>query len=182
MNGGSQRRSIGTVIHQVKSIDDEGGIHIYGRDDLNLAYRESVFQHKTEVILQTTLHFIECQTYAATRPNMLAILRERRAKFPRKLPSCGSVFKSNPALYQTYGPPGKIIESLGFKGKILGGAQVSPHHANFIVNTGNASSVDVLSLVRHIYHAVRNKNGAPIDPEFRYIHPERGPVHECEWL
>ena len=63
---------------------------------------------------------------------MLAILRDRRQKMPRNVANCGSVFKSDPRLYSTVGPPGAVIERLGFKGLRRGGAQVSDQHANFM--------------------------------------------------
>tara|TARA_B100001179_G_scaffold155177_1_gene113270 strand:+ start:646 stop:927 length:282 start_codon:yes stop_codon:yes gene_type:complete len=63
-------------------------------------------------------------------------------KQPYNQPSCGSVFKNPPGDYAA-----RLMESSGLKGKIRGGAQISPKHANFIVNNGGASSADILSLI-----------------------------------
>ena len=102
---------------------------------------------------------------------MLEILRERRHKFPRHLPNCGSVFKSDTALHEKCGPPGWIIEQLGLKGFSVGGAQVSTQHANFIINTGNATAADVLELIRTIRNKVYQKHSVWLECEVRYIDP-----------
>ncbi|PTB88102.1 UDP-N-acetylenolpyruvoylglucosamine reductase, partial [Pseudidiomarina aestuarii] len=106
------------------------------------------------------------------RKEMKEILRSRSRKFPRKLPNCGSVFVSDPEMYKEHGPPGSIIEKLGFKGRMRGGAVVSPLHANFIVNTGRASSNDVLMLIREISRTAQRDLGAPLRAEVRYIAPD----------
>ena len=105
---------------------------------------------------------------------MLKILKERNSKFPRKLPSCGSVFKSTPELYNIYGPPGKVIEDFGFKGLRRGNVQVSPLHANFIVNLGGGSSKDILLLVKDIHKKVYEKTNIRLNTEFLYLHPTCG--------
>ena len=109
---------------------------------------------------------------AAIRREMLEILVSRSRKFPRKLPNCGSTFVSDPALYADYGPPGAIIEGLGFKGYQVGGAQVSPLHANFVVNTGGATAQDILLVIRDINIAVKEKTGRALLAEVRFVHPD----------
>ena len=100
---------------------------------------------------------------------MKEILASRRRKFPQKLPNCGSVFVSNPAMYADYGPPGAMIEKLGFKGRRVGDALVSPHHANFIVNAGRATARDTLALIAEIRETVRRETGYAMDVEARYV-------------
>jgi UDP-N-acetylmuramate dehydrogenase len=103
---------------------------------------------------------------------MLADLRERRGKFPRKLPNCGSVFLSSAEMHATVGPPGKIIEEAGLKGSRVGQAEVSPRHANFIVNLGGATSADVLALIAHIRKTVQERIGFDLRCEVRYVSPQ----------
>lgn len=182
MNGGSQRKGIGDLIETVRILSPDGTIRDISRSGCNFNYRYSRFQSSNEIILSATIRFTEHREYSQQRPELLKILRERRLKFPRKLPSCGSVFKSSPELYQAYGPPGKIIEELGFKGLRRGNIEVSPHHANFIVNTGMGRSRDVLDLVRIIHTTVLEKTGLRIEPEFQYCHPKYGFQKATEWL
>jgi UDP-N-acetylmuramate dehydrogenase len=113
------------------------------------------------------------------RQEMLSILRERKRKFPQKLPNCGSVFVSDPAMYAEYGPPGAVIEKLGLKGLTYGGAQVSPQHANFVVNTGQASAQDVLQVVTHVRDAVLEHTGYNMRPEGKFVRPDGTIVSLC---
>jgi len=116
------------------------------------------------------------------RKEMLHILRTRRHKFPLKLPNCGSVFLSDPALYTIMGAPGKIIEQCGFKGYRVGGAMIPQLHANFIVNLGSASSSDVLSIIHQVRKVVRERTGFLLMCEVRYLSPDCRlmPAHEVE--
>ncbi len=182
MNGGSQRKGVGDLIESVRVLQFNGIISDIPKADCNFAYRHSRFQTSGEVILSATIRFHDQRPYKQQRPELLAILRERNRKFPRKAPSCGSVFKSSPELFQAYGPPGKIIEDLGFKGKQRGMIQISPRHANFIVNLGNGSSKDVQALVREIYHTVLTKTALQISPEFQYCDPIKGFIPSEFWL
>ncbi len=100
---------------------------------------------------------------------MLEDLRERRRKFPRKEPNCGSVFLSTSEMHASVGPPGKIIEEAGLKGMRIGNAEVSRQHANFIVNCNSAASKDVLSLIAHIRQVVYERIGFDLCCEVRYV-------------
>ncbi len=164
MNGGSQRKGIGSAVLSVETVSPTGAVRRYSAADCGFGYRRSIFQTNGAVITRCQLHFTP-RPCAVIRAEMRAILADRRAKFPRKQPNCGSVFKSNPALYAEIGPPGAIIERLGFKGQRIGGAQVSPRHANFIVNTGGATARDVLHLVARIRAAVAQATGHLLQAE-----------------
>lgn len=169
MNGGTQRKGIGDHVESVASVAADGTLKRYGREACGFAYRTSVFQANGEIIAGVTLALDPGADRGALRREMLAILADRRRKFPQKLPNCGSVFVSNPAMYADYGPPGAVIEKLGFKGKQIGGALVSPLHANFIVNTGTASAADTLALIAEIRDTVHDRTGYLMDVEARYV-------------
>ncbi|WP_081644514.1 UDP-N-acetylmuramate dehydrogenase [Thioalkalivibrio sp. AKL19] len=168
MNGGSQRKGIGTSVVTVESVDQGGFRCVRSVTDCGFAYRQSVFQGNNEVITSANLRFVPGDR-AVVRAEMRAILAERRQKFPRKQPNCGSVFKSNPAMYAEIGPPGEAIERLGFKGTRVGGAEVSPEHANFIVNRGGARARDVLALIAAIKHKVECATGYQLQAEGHYV-------------
>lgn len=169
MNGGSQRKGIGSVITYVETINTDGELHRYTAEESNFKYRSSIFQRKNEVISEVGIKLKKSMNKMAIHTEMLSILRSRSMKFPRKHPSCGSVFVSNPAMYEQFGPPGKVIEDCGFKGLTCGGAQVSPLHANFIVNTGNAKSEDILYLINTIRKEVYTKTGYLMQVEAKYV-------------
>ena len=159
MNGGSQRKGIGSVVAYVETIDNQGNIKRYTNPQCKFSYRQSIFQNGDEIVVEVGLKLSNKRDKGDIRREMLEILRSRRNKFPRKQPNCGSVFVSNPDMYEDYGPPGKIIEALGFKGLSQGNAQVSEQHANFIINKGSAKSKDILYLINIIKETVYNRTG-----------------------
>lgn len=91
-------------------------------------------------------------------------LRYRRDTQPLTLPSAGCVFKNPPN-----DSAGRVVEAAGLKGACVGDAQVSDKHANFIVNQGNASAKDVLSLIRKVRAQVARKTGIRLELELKLV-------------
>lgn len=172
MNGGSQRKGIGDNITYVKTVDVDGKAKTYSKEQCEFSYRSSIFQSLDEVITEVGLQLTPSQNKKLMHSEMLSILQSRSQKFPRKMPNCGSVFVSNPAMYEQYGPPGKVIEQCGLKGLVKGGAQVSPNHANFIVNKGGATAADILYLINTVRGTVYKKTGylMKVEPKFVDAH------------
>ena len=168
MNGGSQRQGVGSSVSVVQSVDSAGVIRKRKLNECGFSYRSSVFQSNDEIVTDVQLQ-LKRGCKPLIRHEMLAILSDRRHKFPRRQPNCGSVFVSDPALYDQYGPPGRIIEYLGFKGHAVGGAKVSERHANFIVNIGNARALDILTIISEIRAATERYMGRPLVSEVRYV-------------
>lgn len=168
MNGGSQRKGIGNNITYVKTIDAGGKVKTYSQEQCEFSYRSSIFQGLDEIIVEVGLQLEPTQNKKLMHAEMLSILRSRSQKFPRKMPNCGSVFVSNPAMYEQYGPPGKVIEECGLKGLKKGGAWVSHNHANFIVNDGKATAEDVLFLINTIREKAYEETGylMKVEPKF----------------
>lgn len=119
-------------------------------DELRYAYRTSVLKRREfgEVAVESAeLKLTRCPSgEAAARVKEFNAHRMRTQ--PRKL-SAGSVF-ANPAGHYS----GKLIEDAGLKGAVIGGAQISEQHANFIVNSGGATARDVYALMRRAQDAV----------------------------
>lgn len=170
MNGGSLRQGIGSAIDSVTVVDpaDAWVAVTYSRDECSFGYRASRFQQRGEVITEATI-VMNPGSRSDIVCKMHGILRDRRKKFPRKEPSCGSVFVSDPQLYEAFGPPGEVIEKLGLKGTRRGGAMISERHGNFVVNTGNATAEDVLGLIDHIERKVFEHTGVQMKREFRLL-------------
>ena len=97
----------------------------------------------------------------------------RQRGTPFNQPCCGSVFKNpaGPSWKREEGPrtAGQLIEAAGLKGFVIGGAQVSPMHANYFVNTGSATAADVRRLIEHVQRIVQDEFGIGLEPEVKLI-------------
>ena len=170
MNGGSLRHTIGQVVEAVHCLDETGSPMELGQADCGFSYRHSIFLTKPWIVTDVVLKLQRGDRNEIVG-HMRDILRERRQKYPRHVPNCGSVFKSDTDLHEKCGPPGHIVEQAGLKGLAIGGAQVSTQHANFIINTGSATAADVLQLIQTIRRRVHEATGAQLECEVRYISP-----------
>jgi UDP-N-acetylmuramate dehydrogenase len=169
MNGGSLRQCIGDAVVDVKSVDTSGELRLRSQAECEFGYRQSVFQRNEEVILEARFKFEKTKYPGKVRKEMLSIIKSRNEKFPRKTPNCGSVFKSNPVMYNQIGAPGKVIEGMGLKGYSVGMAEVSNHHANFIINKGGATSHDVVELIEDIRGKVYDTHKIVLEAEVKYV-------------
>jgi UDP-N-acetylmuramate dehydrogenase len=100
---------------------------------------------------------------AAIASRLEAYANSRKRNQPTELPSCGSVFVQPEGDFA-----GRLIDRAGLKGLRVGDAQVSPKHANFFVNLGNARAADVLALVERVEHEVERRFGVRLEREFEY--------------
>lgn len=161
MNAGAFGSCIGELVQEVLTMDLHGNRHSRLHNELSFSYRCSNFQQEQAIILEAVLT-LQPGKREDIEKNMHLMLRQRAARHPQQ-PSAGSVFRNPP------GGAGYLIEQAGLKGKVVGGAQISPRHGNFIVNTGNATAEDVLSLIRLARDTVREKFGIELEPEIRVI-------------
>lgn len=171
MNGGSHRQCIGDLVEHVTFVRRDGEIQELSAAECDFSYRHTALQGRGGVVVAVVLSCLRRESREIRR-EMLADLRERRRKFPLRLPNCGSVFLSTSAMHASVGPPGRIVEERGLKGLRIGGAEVSSRHANFIVNRGDATAADVLNLIAVIREKVRSAIGFELDCEVRYVTPE----------
>jgi UDP-N-acetylmuramate dehydrogenase len=100
----------------------------------------------------------------AGRRTIRDLLQRRIASQPLELPNAGSVFRNPPGDHAA-----RLIEACGLKGFAIGGALVSPKHANFIVNPGGATSADIEALIEHVQRTVRARTGVALEREVRII-------------
>jgi UDP-N-acetylmuramate dehydrogenase len=98
------------------------------------------------------------------RARIKEFLQRRIASQPLELPNAGSVFRNPPGDYAA-----RLIESCGLKGRRIGGAQVSPKHANFIVNVDRASAADIEALIDEVRETVKAKYGVELEREVKII-------------
>ncbi len=162
MNAGTRDEGIGARVHSVTSVVPGKGLVRRTSDELSWGYRESSFGDD-EVIVECELSVQPADPYLL-RGKMEASHSRRKKTQPLTLPSCGSVFKNPPGA-----SAGQLIESVGLKGRSCGGARISDVHANFIVNTGDATARDVLELMELAKTKVHEKYGIELQPEVRFL-------------
>ncbi len=137
-------------------------IKTYSRDEIQWSYRKSQ-NWQPGYISKVRLSW-------PNQPNdeVLKAVREgnkrRKDTQPLNQPSCGSVFKNPPSDHA-----GRLIEASGLKGFSIGGAQVSPKHANFVVNTGSATAQDIHQVILYVQKTVENKFKVKLSNEVVYL-------------
>lgn len=169
MNGGSKRLSISNSLISVDVVTPQGSLKSVSAQDCRFTYRGSIFQDSDDVIVGATLKFEEGPGVDQIKSKMSEIRSERRNKFPSDYPNCGSVFKSSPELYESVGPPGQIIESMGLRGARIGDASVSERHGNFFENLGQATAEDMLTLICSTRRKVKEETGFDLATEVRFV-------------
>jgi len=135
-----------------------------GATDLDFDYRHSRLQRDPLLVLSARFLLEPGHDPAAVTARTSANLNSRTSTQPYQQPSCGSVFR-NPEPEKA----GRLVESLGLKGTRIGGAEVSPLHANFIVNTGDATAADIDALIRLVQGRVRESTGIDLHPEVKRL-------------
>lgn len=170
MNAGCHGGDWAQVVERVTVVDSTGKDAVLGRGDIPFTYRRSGLEGR--VVLEATVRLRqEEQTHLDEAIAEMFEWRQRGTPFNQ--PCCGSVFKNpaGPSWKQENGPrtAGQLIEAAGLKGFSVGGAQVSPMHANYIVNTGSATASDVQKLIEHVQHVVEERFGTRLDPEVKLI-------------
>jgi UDP-N-acetylmuramate dehydrogenase len=149
------------VLIDCTSLDQAGNSTTRAADDCDFSYRHSRFKDdlRGNVIVSARVR-VYADVPSAVRERTDAIQAERKASQPYGIRSLGSVFKNPPD-----DKAGRLIEAAGLKGRRSGGAQISPKHANFIVNVDHARAADVLTLVGLAHDAVQQQFGVDLEQE-----------------
>lgn len=131
------------IVSQVMTITAQGNLKTYSGSDVFLGYKSTILMGKPEIVVGVQLSFPHTTDARDLITHMHECESDRHSKQHFYLPSCGSTFKNN---YDVGKPSGRIFDELGLKGMKKGDAEVSEFHANFIWNTGHATTEDMLTL------------------------------------
>jgi UDP-N-acetylmuramate dehydrogenase len=162
MNAGAFGGETWVHVAAVETVDRAGQLHTRTPDEFRIAYR-SVTGVADEWFVAAHL-LLERGDAAQAQERIRELLAKRSASQPVQQNSCGSVFRNPPGDHAA-----RLIEASGLKGKRLGGAQVSEKHANFIINTGNASAADIETLLLQVQGTVEQLQGVRLEPEVRIV-------------
>jgi UDP-N-acetylmuramate dehydrogenase len=166
-NAGAYNGYIGDVTRKATVLTANGTVHQLSAREIGFGYRTSRFKERAaggaqEVILSAEL-VLQPEPAQALAEKMADYTRRREASQPKE-PSVGSIFKRT----KQY-PAGFLIEQAGLKGTRIGGAQISPKHANFIVNLGGARAADVKALIDLAQEQVKEQFGAELELEIELV-------------
>jgi len=166
MNAGAQGGCTAEWLDSVLVLDPSGSgeLHRIRATDLDFDYRHSRLQQEPLLVVSARFLLEPGHEPAAVTARTSANLHSRTSTQPYQQPSCGSVFR-NPEPEKA----GRLVESLGLKGTRIGGAEVSPLHANFIVNTGGATAADIDALINLVQQRVRESTGIDLHPEVKRL-------------
>ncbi len=163
MNAGAYGSDMSDIILEGSHIKEDGTEEILMKDKLNLTYRKSYYSDKPFIITSIKMQ-LKNENSTIIRSKMYENILKRKTKQPLEFPNAGSIFKRPEGYYA-----GTLIEQCGLKGKKIGGAMVSPKHAGFIVNTGDATSADVCNLINLIKETVYKKTGVTLECEIKTL-------------
>ena len=162
MNAGAYGGEIKDVAVKTVYLDASGEVREAVGEEHDFGYRHSRFQ-PGEIVLSCDF-VLQPGDENEIQEKMSELAAKRKASQPLELPSAGSTFKRPVGGYAA-----ALIDQAGLKGLTVGGAQVSPKHAGFVVNIGGASCADVLALMKKIKEAVFAASGIELEPEVRIV-------------
>lgn len=163
MNAGAYGGEIKDVLIDATVLTADGELKTVTRDELDLSYRHSIVPEKGYIVLSARFRLTpkpkdEIKSY-------MAELRAKRVeKQPLEYPSAGSTFKRPEGYFA-----GKLIMDAGLRGYSVGDAQVSGKHCGFVVNKGEATAADVLTLIKDVQETVLKQFGVKLEPEVKMI-------------
>ncbi|MBV4422968.1 UDP-N-acetylmuramate dehydrogenase [Clostridium tyrobutyricum] len=163
MNAGAYNGEISNVIESVIVIDNHTKKRILNLEQLELAYRMSSILKYGYIVLQVTFK-LEKGDHSKINDRIENLNRRRSEKQPLEYPSAGSTFKRPEGHFAA-----KLIEDSGLKGMSVGGAQVSEKHSGFIINKEDATSKDILDLIKLVQDTVKQKFNVDLYTEVRII-------------
>ena len=170
MNAGCHGGDWSEVVDRVTVVDRTGRDTVLARSEIPFTYRRSGLDGR--IVLDTTVRLRPEEQHRLDEA-VAEMFEWRQRGTPFNQPCCGSVFKNpaGPSWKRENAPKtaGQLIESAGLKGFTIGGAQVSPMHANYFVNTGTATAADVRKLIEHVQQTVQQQFGIGLEPEVKLI-------------
>jgi UDP-N-acetylmuramate dehydrogenase len=170
MNAGCHGGDWAEVVETVTVVDQAGRDAVVPRAEVPFTYRRSGLDGR--VVVETAVRLRPEEQHRLDE-QIAEMFEWRQRGTPFNQPCCGSVFKNphGPSWKQEGGPrtAGQLIEAAGLKGFRVGGAEVSPMHANYFVNTGSATAADVRGLIEEVRRRVEQAFGARLEPEVKLI-------------
>lgn len=161
MNAGANGSTTSLVIEEIDYVTNQGELVHYSAKDLAWGNRHSFFQTLSGAIVSATFRLTP---QPDARQKQIDLFQQRKKTQPIEEKSAGCIFVNPPSAHA-----GALIDRCGLKQMTIGGAQVSPKHANFIVNAGGATANDVKALIAAIQSKVKAETGYDLTQEVRSV-------------
>jgi UDP-N-acetylmuramate dehydrogenase len=158
-NAGAKKAWIGPTVEELTLVTPQGEVKRWKKADYSYGYRQSNLKMSGNALVEAVLK-LKKEPKDAIEKKVKEYFKVRRGKQPKTEKNAGSVFKNPEGNFA-----GRLTESVGLKGFKVGGARVSEIHANFIINEGNGTAHDVVTLMREIQGRVRKEYGIDLEPE-----------------
>lgn len=165
MNARCYDGEIYNVLEEVEYVSEDGTLMSYRPKPEDFGYKRSPFMEWPVAMTRVRFRLHPADPEGLWK-KMHAHETDRRAKGHFAAPCAGSVFKNNRAFGR---PSGVIIDSLGLRGFRIGDAQVSPQHANIVINLGNATAGDIRRVIEHVQNEVARRLGYELEREVLYV-------------
>lgn len=163
MNAGCYGTETWDVVSRVTTVSRQGQLHTRAATEFSTSYRHVDMPQADEWFVAAWLDLAVGDAHESAQ-KIKELLAKRLASQPLNLPNAGSTFRNPHGDYAA-----RLIEASGLKGYLIGGAQVSEKHANFIVNIGEANALDIELLIKHMYETVLAKQGIALQQEVKVI-------------
>lgn len=163
MNAGAHGGETWDFVESCEIINRLGEIKSYDKKNYKISYRQVIPPEKDEWFISGSFKLIPGEKEKSLL-KIKELLAHRALTQPINLPNCGSVFRNPPNNYAA-----KLIESCDLKGYKIGDAEISPKHANFIINNGQATATDIELLINHVQKTVKDKTGIELIREVHLI-------------
>lgn len=164
MNAGCYGGEAWKHVIAAETVDRNGNLRMRKPTDYDIGYRHVALKEAGEEWFISGVFVFDRGDEKPAMERMRALLAKRVATQPLSQPNAGSVFRNPEGDHAA-----RLIESCGLKGTSIGGAQVSPKHANFIVNTGEATAADIEALIARVQATVQEKTGVELVKEVRIV-------------
>jgi UDP-N-acetylmuramate dehydrogenase len=167
MNAGAHHGETTDVLVEARGVDRAGHVRVFSHADMGFSYRHSGFPD--DVIMTSALFQGRAGVSADILAEMDTITQAREASQPIKEKTGGSTFANPYAADGTKLSAWKVIDAAGCRGLMVGGAQVSPMHCNFLINTGTATAADIETLGETVRARVKAHSGVELRWEIKRI-------------
>lgn len=164
MNAGAHGHSTQEILVSADVLNLDGSIETLTALNLGYSYRTSNLQSSSQIVISAKFKLQAASDPEEIKARTYRDLEKRHSKQPYDRPSCGSVFRNPTPEYAA-----ALIESVGLKGYKIGDAEVSTLHANFIINSKDATASDIRELIYYVQSQVKARYSIELEPEVKML-------------